>query len=171
MFQYIANIFLHFADINECSVNNGGCNHRCVNTVGSFHCECNSGYRLDGPLLCIGKSYNKTYNQWRVINGTGMAALDGKNCWTKSVLFQIRLMYNCLENIKKTRLLFLFLMDEDSLHSRIFFLQITMNVKEMVMAAHKIAKTHLEVISAYARQDTDSTQMENVVIVRKMFIY
>jgi len=37
-------------DINECSTNNGGCsiNAKCTNTIGSFGCECNSGYSGDG---------------------------------------------------------------------------------------------------------------------------
>ncbi|KAJ7382013.1 hypothetical protein OS493_037656 [Desmophyllum pertusum] len=27
-------------DINECAVSNGGCSHKCVNTAGSYKCEC-----------------------------------------------------------------------------------------------------------------------------------
>ncbi|KAJ7390069.1 hypothetical protein OS493_027594 [Desmophyllum pertusum] len=27
-------------DINECAVSNGGCSHKCVNTEGSYKCEC-----------------------------------------------------------------------------------------------------------------------------------
>ena len=34
------------ADINECLVNNGGCDHFCRNTVGSFECSCRKGYKL-----------------------------------------------------------------------------------------------------------------------------
>ena len=33
-------------DVNECSINNGGCQHTCVNTDGSYECQCRSGYRL-----------------------------------------------------------------------------------------------------------------------------
>ena len=38
-----------FTDINECEENSGtnaACEHVCVNTNGSYFCECNSGYRL-----------------------------------------------------------------------------------------------------------------------------
>ncbi|XP_030057353.1 growth arrest-specific protein 6 [Microcaecilia unicolor] len=33
-------------DINECSVQNGGCSQLCVNRPGSYHCLCHSGYAL-----------------------------------------------------------------------------------------------------------------------------
>lgn len=44
------------ADVDECQVHNGGCQHRCVNTLGSYYCECKPGFRLhtDGRT-CIGK--------------------------------------------------------------------------------------------------------------------
>ena len=41
-------------DINECN-NNSTCDHRCINTIGSFNCECNSGYQLNDDLMtCSG---------------------------------------------------------------------------------------------------------------------
>ena len=47
-------------DINECSIGNGGCQQTCVNTPGSYHCGCRSGYKLtndnttcEGSILCI----------------------------------------------------------------------------------------------------------------------
>lgn len=27
-------------DINECTMSNGGCSHKCVNTAGGYKCEC-----------------------------------------------------------------------------------------------------------------------------------
>ena len=36
----------HLTDINECSDSNGGCDDDCINTIGSFYCECDSGYTL-----------------------------------------------------------------------------------------------------------------------------
>ena len=33
-------------DINECITNNGGCEHNCTNTIGSYLCFCNIGFKL-----------------------------------------------------------------------------------------------------------------------------
>jgi len=33
-------------DINECSVNNGGCHQKCINSPGSSACTCTTGYEL-----------------------------------------------------------------------------------------------------------------------------
>ena len=35
-----------FSDVNECAYSNGGCQHKCINSGDSYHCECNSGYVL-----------------------------------------------------------------------------------------------------------------------------
>ncbi|CAG5867410.1 unnamed protein product [Menidia menidia] len=35
-----------FSDIDECSKANGGCQHECVNTFGSYSCQCRSGFML-----------------------------------------------------------------------------------------------------------------------------
>ena len=43
IFSYQLNVFV---DVNECSSGNGGCEHLCENTVGSYVCKCPSGYRL-----------------------------------------------------------------------------------------------------------------------------
>ena len=43
------------ADKNECAIGNGGCSDGCVNTDGSYHCTCPSGYELGGDeRTCIG---------------------------------------------------------------------------------------------------------------------
>lgn len=36
------------ADINECEVSNGGCDHNCTNTDGSYVCSCIDGFVLGG---------------------------------------------------------------------------------------------------------------------------
>ncbi|GCC24748.1 hypothetical protein chiPu_0003150 [Chiloscyllium punctatum] len=35
-----------FSDKDECSKDNGGCQHECVNTVGSYVCQCRNGFVL-----------------------------------------------------------------------------------------------------------------------------
>ena len=43
------------SDIDECIENNGGCEHNCINTIGSYNCSCNSGYGLGNDShMCEG---------------------------------------------------------------------------------------------------------------------
>ena len=57
--QNIAHIIIimyivFLTDINECA-NNGTCDQICINTIGSFVCECNLGYQLNNDLMtCSG---------------------------------------------------------------------------------------------------------------------
>lgn len=37
---------LFLTDIDECVINNGGCQHECKNTIGSYICSCHNGYTL-----------------------------------------------------------------------------------------------------------------------------
>ena len=47
-------------DINECREGLDECAENCINTVGSYTCSCNSGYRLDSNgLNCNGKTVEK----------------------------------------------------------------------------------------------------------------
>lgn len=47
-----------FPDVNECSENLGVCiNGACINTDGSFRCECPFGYNLDYTgVNCVGEA-------------------------------------------------------------------------------------------------------------------
>uniref|UniRef100_A0A3B1JEH8 Growth arrest specific 6 n=1 Tax=Astyanax mexicanus TaxID=7994 RepID=A0A3B1JEH8_ASTMX len=40
-------------DVNECSKGNGGCDHECTNSMGSYHCSCHNGYALSGHHTCL----------------------------------------------------------------------------------------------------------------------
>ena len=49
--------FMHYyLDINECEDDNGSCSQSCINTVGSYYCECNTGYNFtdNSTTICIG---------------------------------------------------------------------------------------------------------------------
>jgi tolkin protein len=35
-------------DVDECAINNGDCQHECINTVGSYKCTCHNGFTLHG---------------------------------------------------------------------------------------------------------------------------
>nr|XP_023021404.1 tolloid-like protein 2 [Leptinotarsa decemlineata] len=35
-----------FSDMDECAINHGGCQHDCMNTLGSYVCTCHNGYTL-----------------------------------------------------------------------------------------------------------------------------
>ncbi|XP_013067334.2 tolloid-like protein 1 isoform X2 [Biomphalaria glabrata] len=40
----------YYTDKDECSVNNGGCQHICRNNIGSFVCDCPEGFTLNDDL-------------------------------------------------------------------------------------------------------------------------
>jgi len=46
----------HVAEIDLCKINNGGCDHKCLNYDGQIVCQCREGYRLlDDQSNCEGK--------------------------------------------------------------------------------------------------------------------
>ena len=43
-------------DIDECAVDNGGCEQDCINTPGGFRCDCFEGFLLnEDNLTCYGE--------------------------------------------------------------------------------------------------------------------
>lgn len=34
------------SDMDECAIDNGGCQHECQNTIGSYVCSCRNGFML-----------------------------------------------------------------------------------------------------------------------------
>ena len=49
--NYTSYLYYHYKaiiiDINECQYDNGKCDQICVNEIGSYHCDCRTGYKLD----------------------------------------------------------------------------------------------------------------------------
>ena len=54
---------IHFliTDINECSTSDHGCEHGCVNTEGSYVCQCRDGYSLNSNRKSCFINCNKTF--------------------------------------------------------------------------------------------------------------
>ena len=48
-------IYTCISDENECLVDNGGCEHMCVNTNDGFFCTCEQGFTLESGKYCEGK--------------------------------------------------------------------------------------------------------------------
>ena len=48
-------------DVDEClDPQVHGCQHTCINTLGSYHCTCNPGYTLNtNERTCTGKLYTE----------------------------------------------------------------------------------------------------------------
>ena len=40
------NLYLYLIDKCDCCRNNGGCQHNCRDTLGSYYCSCHPGYEL-----------------------------------------------------------------------------------------------------------------------------
>jgi len=58
IYNNITNYWItNFSDIDECLINNGGCEKVCINTPGSYQCKCSDGYKIDRDKIstCIGK--------------------------------------------------------------------------------------------------------------------
>ena len=50
-------VIYYTSDVNECTDNNGGCEHTCINNDGSYSCSCQSGYSLNSNSRnCSGKN-------------------------------------------------------------------------------------------------------------------
>ena len=47
------NVYMYL-EIDECITRNGGCEHNCTNTEGSFYCSCFDGYQLSNDVYCSG---------------------------------------------------------------------------------------------------------------------
>ena len=55
----IISSLLTYSDIDECEVDNGGCEEMCVNIPGSYHCLCHRGFILqDDSRTCEGIMFN-----------------------------------------------------------------------------------------------------------------
>ena len=55
------NVVLFSTDIDECASNVSKCGQLCINSPGSYLCDCNYGYQLDiDRTSCKGKNNQKS---------------------------------------------------------------------------------------------------------------
>ena len=87
---------LIFADLEECSTNTHDCdvNADCVNTVGSYSCNCRAGYTGDGQT-CNGK---KSTNQPSKGNKHLMLIM---NLIAMALYFRQLWNFSCIDALKK----------------------------------------------------------------------
>ena len=59
---YLSSLICTSLDINECAIANGECEHECINTEGSFYCDCRGGHMLESNNhTCEG---NENFESW-----------------------------------------------------------------------------------------------------------
>ena len=57
------NLNIFIKDVSECTNGNNACNHICINTVGSYYCDCYTGYHLiSNQRYCIDTNECSTNN-------------------------------------------------------------------------------------------------------------
>lgn len=83
-----------FVDIDECATQTDECpdNSRCINTPGSYRCECWSGFTKIGEI-CEGKIW---------MNYLTMILTNYSRCWSKFVDKELVLMNGKFRCKKKT---------------------------------------------------------------------
>ena len=95
-------------DLDECNVNNGGCDDNCMNTPGSFSCACSAGYMLlmdgrscadideckENPRICNGGKCTNTPGSYLCSCQGGLTTgSDGITCEGTFVSFSILVFF------------------------------------------------------------------------------
>ena len=45
--SHLSSLICTSLDVDECTIANGECEHECINTEGSFYCDCRGGHMLE----------------------------------------------------------------------------------------------------------------------------
>lgn len=76
-----------FVDVDECSANNGGCEHTCQNQPGSFQCGCDIGHKLDEDRRsCICKCLVRAASGWAVGPSSAFCPCQDNAGWSSLAL-------------------------------------------------------------------------------------
>ena len=68
---------LEYSDVDECLIDNGGCDQTCNNTDGSFECSCEEGLVLAADNLnCEGTYVHRTLGELCMCG-----CMEHNNCW------------------------------------------------------------------------------------------
>lgn len=87
------------SDIDECSINNGSCEHGCINTQGGYECVCPPGQKLHwNKKDCIGEH---RLSVWEIMCLSAFAILHVWHWWTcvcvcPSVQVVVMVMWLCV---------------------------------------------------------------------------
>ena len=76
-------------DINECNTDNGGCDHNCINTQGSYQCQCREGYETNNNgINCTGMMLItlNVHTQQQQILMSVLLTMEGVNKYVKTLL-------------------------------------------------------------------------------------
>lgn len=78
-------------DVDECLENNGGCQHTCVNVMGSYECRCKEGFFLsDNQHTCIHRLEGASALLWAGGRGRweGVGRVAASENLAPSVIFE-----------------------------------------------------------------------------------
>lgn len=91
-----------FSDVDECEIDNGGCEQLCKNMPGSFECACQPGLQIDtsNGKACVGKLWSllPIITHPRLIN---ILKFDFKNYFKdiKILSFNISMVWSSRESL------------------------------------------------------------------------
>ena len=77
-------------DVDECADNNGGCQQVCVNTMGSYECQCTHGFFLsDNQHTCIHRSDGRAEHLLRGCSAMAPSYVSGGNVGSFRPFFDV----------------------------------------------------------------------------------
>lgn len=97
--SFISDVYLLCSvEVDECKDNNGGCEHKCLNTIGSYKCYCNPGYELhSNGKNCEGILIIQACSHVHIERQSSLSCeMFGWDCSTISIYILISLLHQSL---------------------------------------------------------------------------